>query len=296
MKKLKIIVIVGATATGKSAFAVRLAKVLAVSGVESEIISADSRQVYRGLDLLSGKITKKEMRGIPHHMLDIVSPKKAYTVADFKKAGEKILQDILSRNKTPIIVGGTGFYIDALVSGNVLPEVPPNQVLRKKLTINSASKNFTLLKKLDPNRAKTIDRHNNVRIIRAIEIAQAVGKVPVLKQAQSQYETTWIGLTVPDEVLKKKIHMRLQDRLKSGMLREAKKLHDSGISWKRMNELGLEVRYAAHFLQGKIGKEEMIAALEKQIWQYAKRQKTWFKRNKEIDWIDPFKVQPPTTT
>jgi tRNA dimethylallyltransferase len=290
----KIIVIVGVTATGKSAFAVTLAK-----NMNGEIISADSRQVYRGLDLLSGKITKKEMQGIPHHMLDIVSPKKAYTVADFKKAGEKILQDILSRNKTPIIVGGTGFYIDALVSGNVLPEVPPNQVLRKKLTINSASKNFTLLKKLDPNRAKTIDRHNNVRIIRAIEIAQAVGKVPVLKQAQSQYETTWIGLTVPDEVLKKKIHMRLQDRLKSGMLREAKKLHDSGISWKRMNELGLEVRYAAHFLQGKIGKEEMIAALEKQIWQYAKRQKTWFKRNKEIDWIDPSKsnpLPPPNST
>ncbi len=282
----KIIIIVGATATGKSAFAVTLAK-----KIHGEIISADSRQVYRGLDLLSGKITKKEMQGIPHHMLDIVSPKKSYTVADFKKTGEKIIQDILSRDKTPIIVGGTGFYIDALVSGNVLPEVPPNQVLRKKLTTNSAEKNFALLKKLDPNRAKTIDRHNNVRIIRAIEIVQAFGKVPPLKHGQSKYETTWIGLTVPDEVLKKKIHMRLQDRLKSGMLREAKKLHDSGISWKRMEELGLEVRYATHYLQGKVGKEDMVATLEKEIWQYAKRQKTWFKRNKEIDWIDPRKFK-----
>jgi tRNA dimethylallyltransferase len=286
VKKPKVIVIVGATTTGKSAYAVTLAK-----NIKGEIISADSRQVYRGLNLLSGKITKKEMRGIPHHMLDIVSPKKSYTVADFKKTGEKIIQDILSRDKTPIIVGGTGFYIDALVSGNVLPEVPPNQVLRKKLTLNSAEKNFVLLKKLDPNRAKTIDRHNNVRIIRAIEIVQAVGKVPPLKHGLSKYETTWIGLNVPDELLKKKIHIRLQNRLKSGMLREAKKLHESGVSWKRMHELGLEVRYTALYLQGKINKKEMLEKLEQEIWQYAKRQKTWFKRNKEIDWIDPRKFK-----
>lgn len=291
MKKPKVIVIVGATATGKSSFAVTLAK-----KIHGEIISADSRQVYRGLNLLSGKITKKEMSGIPHHMLDIVSPKKAYTVADFKKAGEKIIQDILKRNKTPIIVGGTGFYIDALVSGNILPEVEPDQALRKKLTTNSPAKNFTLLKKLDPARAKTIDRHNNVRIIRAIEIAQALGKVPSLKQTQSKYETTWIGLAVPDEILKRKIHMRLKDRLKSGMLREAKKLHERGVSWKRMDELGLEVRYAAHYLQGKVTKQEMLTELEKEIWQYAKRQKTWFKRNKDIDWIDPTKSNPTTTT
>lgn len=275
--KPKIIVIAGPTATGKSAYAVKLARALAVSGVESEIISADSRQVYKGIDLLSGKITKKEMRGIPHHLLDIANPKKTFSVAEYQKLAQKKIEEILARKKTPIIVGGTGFYIDALIYGNTLPEVAPNMALRKKLVKNSPEKNFILLKKLDPKRAKTIDANNNVRLIRAIEIAKALGKVPELKR-NSKYDITWKYLDLTDEKLKKKIHTRLLERIKKGMIREAKKLHDNGISWKRMESLGLECRAAAQFLQGKITKREMTTQLENDIWHYAKRQRTWFKK------------------
>ena len=282
-KKPKIIVILGQTATGKSDFAVQIAK-----KIDGEIISADSRQVYKGMDLGTGKITKKEMRGVPHYLLDVTSPKKVFSVSDFKKLADKKIEDILARGKTPIICGGTGFYIDAVVDGVVLPEVEPNEKLRSTLSKKSAEKLFEMLKKLDKNRAKNIDPKNKVRLIRAIEIAKALGKVPKIK-SQSKYDVVKIGLTLPDEILKDKIKTRLLARIKKGMLREIKKLHDGGISWKRMEMLGLEYRYGALYLQGKITKQEMIEKLNTEIWHYAKRQKTWFKRDKNTIWIDPRK-------
>jgi tRNA dimethylallyltransferase len=284
MEKPRLIVILGQTSTGKSDFAVSLAK-----RVNGEIISADSRQVYKGLNLLSGKITKKEMGGVPHHLLDVVSAKKVFSVAEFQKKAAKAIDQILKKKKIPILVGGTGFYIDAVVSGQVLPEVPPNLALRKKSQNMTLSNLVKKLYKLDPERAKTIDQNNKVRLIRAIEIAAALGKVPEIKQKDSPYEIIKIGLTLPDEVLKKKIHARLLKRIQQGMLKEAKKLHDSGVSWKRMNELGLEARFAAHYLQGKLSKADMLSQLETAIWHYAKRQKTWFKRDSTIRWVDPRK-------
>ncbi len=282
-KKPKIIVILGQTATGKSDFAVQIAK-----KIDGEIISADSRQVYKGMDLGTGKITKKEMRGVPHYLLDVTSPKKVFSVSDFKKLADKKIEDILARGKTPIICGGTGFYIDAVVDGVILPEVEPNEKLRSTLSKKSVEKLFEMLKKLDKSRAKSIDKNNKVRLIRAIEIAKALGKVPKVK-SQSKYKVTKIGLTLPDEILKEKIKARLLARIKRGMLREIKKLHDSGVSWKRMEMLGLEYRYGAVYLQGKITKQEMIEKLNTEIWHYAKRQKTWFKRDKNITWLDPRK-------
>jgi tRNA dimethylallyltransferase len=278
--KSKIIVVLGQTATGKSDFAVELAK-----KVGGEIISADSRQVYKGMDLGTGKITKKEMRGIPHYLLDVASPKKVFSVSDFKKLADKKIEDIIARGKTPIICGGTGFYIDAVVDGNILPEVPPNKKLRSTLEKKSPEKLLEILKKFDKSRAKNIDAKNKVRLIRAIEIAKALGKVPKIK-SQSKYEVTKIGLTLPDEILKDKIKNRLLARIKKGMLREIKKLHESGVSWKRMEMLGLEYRYGALYLQSKISKQEMIEKLNTEIWHYAKRQKTWFKRDKNTNWID----------
>ena len=277
----KVIVIVGPTSSGKTAAAVVLAR--AIGG---EVISADSRQVYRCMDIGTGKVTKKEMRGVPHHLLDVADPKRVYTASDFVRDGRAAISEIASRGRTPIIAGGTGFYIDALLGTMPLADVPPNKLLRKKLASWTAEKLGKKLKVLDPIRYRNIDLKNRVRLVRAIEIATALGKVPAQRK-ESIYDPLYIGIALPSPELKKKIHARLLLRMKQGMLREAKRLRKNGLSWKRMEELGLEYRYMARHLQGKITKTEMLSELEKEIVRYAKRQMTWFKRNKDITWYTP---------
>lgn len=282
MAKPRIYVVVGPTASGKSAYAVRLAR-----KIGAEIISADSRQVYRGLNIGTGKITRKEMRGVPHHMMDIVSPSSVFTAHDYVRKARPILENILKKGKSAIICGGTGFYIDALLGRITLPDVPPNRKLRGKLQGKSAPQLFAMLKKLDPRRAQEIDRHNPVRLIRAIEIAKALGKVPTSQNVKTplpDYEVLWIGMKSAEIPLSKKIHARLLSRMKAGMLQEARKLHKKGLSYKRMDQLGLEYRHLAHLLQGKITHKEMLEELECDIWHYARRQITYWKRNKEILW------------
>ncbi len=289
----QIYVIVGPTASGKTAYSIKLAK-----KVGGEIISADSRQVYKGLDIGSGKVTKKEMAGIPHHLLDVISPKKVFTVSDFKKLADKKIKEIIARGKTPIIVGGTGFYIQAVVDNLVLPEVEPNKKLRSELSKKTPAQLFAMLKKLDSARAKTIDSQNPVRLIRAIEIAKKLGKVPELRSPtsrepevglrNSQYDFEIIGIKIDQEKLNKKIYKRLVERIKSGMVAEVKKIHQNGVSWKRLENLGLEYRHVSRFLHppagGKITKQEMIEQLYREIVKYSKRQLTWFKRDKRIRW------------
>lgn len=281
---VKVIAIVGPTACGKSGLAISLAKKL-----HGEVISADSRQVYTGLDIGAGKVTRKEMLGIPHHLLDIASPKKHISVEVWKIKAEKTITDIHKRGNVPIVCGGTGLYVDALLRGHSFPEVPPNPKLRKMLEEKSAASLFEILIKLDPRRAGEIDKHNPRRLIRAIEIAKALGKVPprvTLVQKGGPYRVIWIGIDPKDVVLKKRIHVRLLARMKSGMVREAQKLHAEGLSYKRMRELGLEYRFLADFLEKKLTKEEMLVGLETAIWQYAKRQRTWWKRYTDIHWIE----------
>ncbi len=279
--KSKILVIVGPTATGKSSLAVKLAK-----KIGGEVISADSRQVYKGLDIGTGKITKKEMAGVPHHLLDVADPKKQFSVVKYVEQAEKALAGIIAKNKIPIVAGGTGFYIHALIDGVILPDVSPNVELRKKLSKKSAEELIDILKKLDRNRAENIDPKNSRRIIRAIEIAAALGKVPSITKIPSKYDPVFIGLTLRAEELRKKIKVRLEKRLKMGMIKEAERLHKNGLSWKRMDELGLEYRYLALYLQKKISLEEMRKKLETEIWRYAKRQMTWFKRDNRIQWLN----------
>jgi tRNA dimethylallyltransferase len=281
VRKPKVLVIVGPTASGKSDLAVELA--LRFNG---EVISADSRQIYKGLDIGSGKITKKEMCGIPHHLLDVADPKKRFNVSEYKTLGEKALKQIVENKKLPIIVGGTGFYIDAITGRANLPEVPPNKNLREKLEKKTVGELFKILEKKDPQRAKNIDTKNKVRLIRALEIVDALGKVPKRKPAPSPYSFIFIGLQPDKNTLEQKIYHRLLERL-PGMIREAKKLHKDGITYKRMEELGLEYRYLARFLQNKITKEKMVKELFKEIKHYSKRQYTWFKRNKKISWFQP---------
>ncbi len=268
----KLIVVCGPTATGKSDYAVALAK-----KVNGEIISADSRQVYKGLDIGSGKITLSEMEGVPHHMLDVVSPQEPFSVTEYKTLAVQAINDIVARGKTPIIVGGTGFYIDAIICDTVFPSVPPNKTLREQLHQNSAIANFRVLEELDPRRAALIDRHNNMRLIRAIEIATALGSVPEL-QKTTQYDVEWIYLDFPDEELKERIHTRLIKRIEGGMVEEVAELHKNGLSWERLESLGLEYRFVAQYLQGAVEKDTMLTLLETAIWQYAKRQRTWFKK------------------
>lgn len=283
--KSSILVIVGQTATGKSALAISLAKKF-----NGEVVSADSRQVYKGMNIGTGKVTRQEMKGVKHHMLDVADPKpsgaKAYNVAKFQRDTHAVIADILKRGKLPIICGGTGFYIQAIVDNTSLPDVTADATLRKKLGKLSAEKLLPMLKKLDPKRAKRIDPKNKVRVIRAIEIAQALGKVPAVVSSPL-YNSVQIGIRLPDNELRAGIHKRLMNRMKQGMLREAKKLHATGLSWKRMEQLGLEYRYVAFFLQGKIKRDEMLTQLESEIWHYARRQKTWFARDKRIKWFSP---------
>ncbi len=284
--KPKIIVIVGPTAVGKSAFAVALAKLIG-----GEVISADSRQIYRDLNIGTGKITRREMRGVPHYMLNVASPRtvgtaKQFTAEIFRTQAEKIIEDIVQRGNVPIICGGTGFYIDALVRGIFFPDVPPNVPLRKKLAHKNAAELYAMLLKKDPRRAATIDRHNPRRLIRALEIVAATGTVPHL-HSRSRYTSLTIGLTLPPHILKEKIHTRLLARLRQGMIAEARHVHAAGLSYQKMELLGLEYRSLARFLQKKISRQEMQRELESAIWHYAKRQLAWFRRDQHIHWFPP---------
>lgn len=374
--KPKIYVVIGPTSSGKSEFAIKLAK-----KHNGEIISADSRQVYRGLNLGSGKVTGRWLpvtrhpeqssrvkgsenlkieklkiknslvfiyKSIPHHCIDFVSPKRQYTVSHFKHDGTKAMLDILARGKTPIICGGTGQYVDALILQDNIPEVPPDKKFRKRMEKKSTSQLFAMLQKKDPVRAANIDPHNPRRLIRALEIIHTTGApVPALspgvgragerslhrsdllyttyksnttyithssyqidKSAIKNLKSKIIYLNPPREQLNKKIEKRLKERIRSGMLQEVIELHNppagGNLSWKRLDDLGLEYRYVSRFLQTQIhsglvipvsisepasaGRPESMnlakhflnsqeyAELLREIKHYAKRQQTWFRK------------------
>jgi tRNA dimethylallyltransferase len=276
-----VLVIVGPTASGKSALAVRLAK-----NLNGEVISADSRQVYKGLDIGTGKVTKKEMQGVKHHLLDVRSPKSTFTANDFVRFGRRAIKSISKSKKLPIICGGTGFYIDALLGRIDISPVAPSKQLRSQLKKKSVRELFQMLREIDEVRASEMnqsDRNNPVRVIRAIEIATH-GPMKTLEKSVD-YDVLWVGILPDDQILRDKIHKRLVARVKNGMMQEAVKLHKDGLSWKRMEELGLEYRYLALYLQRKLTKDQMLEQLESKIWHYAKRQKTYWKRNREIQWF-----------
>jgi len=270
----KVLVILGPTASGKSNLAIRLAKLahgkqfkkIGIHG--AEIISADSRQVYKGLNVGTGKITKKEMKGVPHHLLDVASPKTQFSVDLFISKAKEAIKLIEARDALPIVVGGTGFYIDALAGKISLPDVAPNKSLRRKLNKFSKEKLFKMLQKKDPRRAKNIDPNNKVRLVRALEIIDSLGKVPKLQHSVLQQKFIYVGLK--PENLNKRIEKRVKKMFKDGLLNEIKKLK---LSDKRLKELGFEYWHPTE--------ESVIRGTKR----YAKRQMTWFKRNKEIKWF-----------
>jgi tRNA dimethylallyltransferase len=280
MVKIKLLVIVGPTASGKSDLAIRLARKF-----NGEIISADSRQVYRGMDIGTGKVTKTEQKFARHWLLDITSPKRQFSVAQWRTLAQRAIRDIVRRGKLPIICGGTGFWIDALIYNLNLPKVKPDAKLRARLEKLPASALFTRLRKLDPARAITIDRHNPRRLIRALEIVMKTGRAVPPEKNGSPYEPFILGISVPRERLTRRIEKRLDTRLKAGMVAEVSRLHRQGISWNRLESFGLEYRWLARYLQRQITRTEMRNGLLRDIIQYSKRQMTWFKRNKDISWV-----------
>ncbi len=290
-KKDKLLAIVGPTASGKSELAVSLAKKF-----NGEIISADSRQIYAGMDIGTGKVEGawKKIRGrkiyvykgVPHYCIDFLSPKKQFSAGLFQTETKNVINDILARGKLPILCGGTGHWIDAVVFGQKLPEVKPDSALRRKLEKFSPEKLFIRLQKLDPARAKNIDRFNKRRLIRALEIVISTGQpVPALNSKPSPYECLWLGLLWPQETLYKRIDLRLKERLLQGMAKEISQLHKKGLSWKKLFDFGLEYRYVGQYLQKKLTYDEMTEQLSYAIKHYAKRQMTWWKKNPEIHWL-----------
>ena len=286
-----LIAIVGPTASGKSDLGVRLAKEF-----DGEIVSADSRQVYKGLDIGSGKITKKEMMGVPHHLLDVALPKHTFSVERYQTLARKAIRGIQKRGKLPIVVGGTPFYVYAVVDGYVFPEVKPNPKLRKELEQLSIGQLLEKLKKLDPRRAESIEQKNKRRLVRALEIVMTTGKpVPELKKAAPLFDVLMVGMRRSPQELKKRIHKRLLNRLAHGMVDEVEQLHKNGLSWKRLEEFGLEYRFVAQYLsryarsgadrQKKISYREMVDLIQKESEDFARRQMLWFKRDPRIHWI-----------
>lgn len=291
-----IIVVVGPTASGKSDLAVFLAK-----KYNGEVISADSRQIYKGMNIGTGKITKQEMANIPHHLLDMASPSRRFTVVQYKKLAQAAIKKIQAKNKLPIICGGTGFYIRALIDDLPIPQVKPNLKLRAKLERKSAIELFNELKKLDPRRAAEIDRHNPRRLVRALEIVMTTGQ-PVLPLSSvipdlmrnpgpgsriksGMTNALFLGIKKSRLELARRIKKRLQKRLKQGMLAEVKKLRAQGLSWKRLDSFGLEYRWLAKYLQNKISYAEMAERLQKDIEHFAKRQMAWFGKDPRIHWV-----------
>lgn len=277
-KKPRIIAVIGPTASGKSDLAIKLARKF-----DGEVISADSRQVYRGMDIGTGKVSKKERLLVPHHLLDVADPKRIFTVVRFKKLGGKAIKDILKKKKLPIIVGGTGQYIDALVYDMTLPEVPPNYKLRAQFDKLTVEQLFEKLKKLDPERAGNIDSKNPRRLIRALEIIAATGKPIGPLATLAPYDILWLGLNPKDR--DRRIASRLQKRFRQGMIAEVKNLLRKGVSLKRLYEIGLGYRLIPEYLSKKITINELKEVVLLSEIQYAKRQMTWFKRNKEIVWL-----------
>jgi len=277
--KPKVVVIVGPTASGKTSLAIKLAKQFT-----GEVISADSRQVYKSINLCSGKVTPEEMSGIPHHLLDVADPMTVYTVSDFKRDATQTITDIISRHRLPIIAGGTFLYTDTLLGRISIPQVKPDTVLRTRLETMNTEALVETLAQLDPARAAMIDKANPRRLVRAIEVATSLGLVP-LSQTTEPYEALMLGIEINQETLHHNIHLRIEERLKAGMVAEVKTLLDSGVTPQRLESLGLECRYLSRFLRGSMSYEEALVELEVKTKQFAKRQKTWLKRDQSIHWV-----------
>ena len=280
--KPKAVAIVGTNASGKSAAAVRLAGALG-----AEIISADSRQVYRGLDLGTGKLSPAEMQGIEHHLLDVVDPGGRFSVADFQKAAYALVDQITQRGRLPVIAGGTGLYVRAVVEGYELADAPPDFARRAELEKLGPAELYELLRQRDPAAAALIDSRNRRRIIRAVELQERGSQYRTQHVNRPRYDFLQLGITWPREVLRQRIEQRLRARIDDGMIDEVRDLLAGGVSPQWLDGIGLEYRYVGRFLQGGYtSQDELFTELSTAIYRFAMRQLAWFRRDASIIWLD----------
>lgn len=274
----KLIVIEGTNASGKSGLGVRLA-----SAFNGEIISADSRQVFKGYDLGSGKITPEEMNGVPHHMIDICESGDFFSMHDFQKLAYGSIDDILARGKVPFLVGGTGLYVASVTDGYIMSDRAPDLEYRNELEQKTTPQLCEMLREAVPD--IEIDWKNRNRVMRVLEkIHDGDDHVP---QKAPRYDCLKIGVSWPREILKQRIDERLERRLREGMIDEVRGLLDAGATVEFMKKLGLEYRFITEYIIGEIPtEEEMVTQLSLAIKRFAKRQMIWFRRDHEIHWLD----------
>ena len=274
----KLIVVLGTNASGKSGLGVRLAE-----RYGGEIVSADSRQVFRGLDLGSGKITPEEMRGVPHHLIDVCEPGDFFSMHDFQRLAYEAIDGIIARGRPPFLVGGTGLYVASVTEGYVMSDNPPDLEYREYLETFETPELYRMLLQAVPD--TDVEPKNRNRVMRLLEKLHAGDDhVP---HSQPRYDCLKLGVTWDRETLKRRIDERLERRLDAGMIEEVKGLMDAGVSLDFLMKLGLEYRFIAQYLTGEIPlKADMVEQLGNAIKKFAKRQMTWFRRDEDIVWLD----------
>ena len=274
----KLIVIAGTNASGKSGLGIELA-----AHYGGEVVSADSRQVFRGLDLGSGKITPEETKGVPHHLIDVVDAGDFYSMADFQKQAYEAIDGIIARGKTPFLVGGTGLYVASVADGYVMSDRMPDLAYRNELEKLTTEELYVMLRKTVPD--TDVDPRNRNRVMRVLEKIHDGDDITPSKQPR--YETLRLGVTWDRDILRQRIDERLDRRLEQGMIEEVRGLLDSGVSETFMIKLGLEYKFITQYLKGEYSSlEEMKELLATAIKQFAKRQMTWFRRDESIHWLD----------
>lgn len=289
MKKEKVVVICGPTASGKTALSIELAK-----KINGEIVSCDSMQIYKEMDIGTAKTTKEEMQGIKHYMLDIISPEERYSVADYKKEAKNAIREIIKKGKTPIVVGGTGLYVDSLIYEIEYPNIEFDEEYRKKLEIQVEKEGLENLyeqaKKIDPEAIKKISQNDKKRIIRILEIYHATGYNKTEQERKSrekepEFDYKVYGLNMPREKLYKRIDLRVDIMIKQGLIEEVEKIYKKYSEFPTAMQ-GLGYKEVVEYLNNNLTKEEMIEKIKQETRRYAKRQMTWFRKNKQTIWLN----------
>ena len=289
MKKQKVIVICGPTASGKTALSIELAK-----KTNGEIVSCDSMQIYKEMDIGTAKPTKEEMQEIPHYMINTIFPNERYSVADYKKDAKKAIREIIKKGKVPIIVGGTGLYVDSLIYEIEYPDIKFDEKYRQELEEqvrkDGLEKLYNKAKKIDPEAMLKISSNDKKRILRVLEIYKATGKTKTEQERKSrekepEFDYLVYGLNMPREKLYERINLRVYIMIKQGLIKEVETIY------KKYNEFptamqGLGYKEVVEYLEGHLTKEEMIEKIKQETRRYAKRQMTWFRKNKQTIWLD----------